>query len=356
MSGFPRRVIAAGAFAAMLLATGSMLGGEVTRRVTWSAIDVRGNPVRVPAGDRPSVLLFFRAAQPQSEHAAEQLRAALVPDPATKAARPAPLVVLILSGQAAREDARQVSAKWPWPAVTDADYAACGQMSVRVWPTTLVVAKDGTLLAHVAGIPSTYARDLEGHLAFAAGGIDRAALEKRLNSHDPVVDSGAQVAHRHLEVAHRLLDKGLTDQAKAEVDQAIRRQPDDPAVVLAIAETLLLGGRAERAMQLIDAMSAEQRAKVPAWQLELLRGRALVALGKWSDAESALREATHLSPAPGDGYYFLGIVYQQRGDWDRAAEMFRQAFESTPAGRRLRPAAASRPATRRSSPESGSQE
>ena len=54
--------------------------------------------------------------------------------------------------------------------------------------------------------------------------------------------------------------------------------------------------------------------------------------------------AVKLNPNPAEAYYFLGQVYQQLKQADKAAEAFRMAFEATEAGRRVMAPAAG-PAT-----------
>jgi Flp pilus assembly protein TadD len=58
-----------------------------------------------------------------------------------------------------------------------------------------------------------------------------------------------------------------------------------------------------------------------------------VALKQWDSAATVLARAVRLNPEPGEAYYALGLLHEQRGDWTAAAKAFRCAFESTPAGR-----------------------
>jgi tetratricopeptide (TPR) repeat protein len=68
---------------------------------------------------------------------------------------------------------------------------------------------------------------------------------------------------------------------------------------------------------------------VPSWQVELLRAEALIALQRWPDAKLAAAEALKLNPNPATAYYLRGQVYAHEKDWERAADAFRRAYEST---------------------------
>ena len=93
--------------------------------INWTAKTAAGAEVKVPAADKPTVLLFIRAEQPQSHQALKQAATILE----GKAAQ----VLVVLSGQEAAAQAKALadSAKSPWPMVADTDYAASGKMSVH---------------------------------------------------------------------------------------------------------------------------------------------------------------------------------------------------------------------------------
>src|SRR4029450_10944603 len=107
-------------------------------------------------------------------------------------------VVLVFSGPdnaAAGQDyaaARRIT----WPVVLDRDYALSGKMNVHVWPGAIVVATDGTELARLTSLPTSFAADLHAHLDFAAKKIDKVALDRRLSSKQVVAATTQQAATR----------------------------------------------------------------------------------------------------------------------------------------------------------------
>ena len=161
---------------AMLLAAGLVPAADsaapAVERRQLQANDVDGKAVKVPQADRASVLVFLMAEQPQSQKVIEQLTGVLGPNPAVQ-------VVAVISGQQARALADSLKGKLRGPVVIDPEYAIAGKMSVRAWPTTLVILPSGEEAAHLAGLAKSYTKDLAAYLDFAGGKIDRQALTRR---------------------------------------------------------------------------------------------------------------------------------------------------------------------------------
>ncbi len=315
---------------AVLLVTGSTLGAlaaaptPVTAdKKPLSIVDTDGHPVTIPAEGRATVLVFLMTEQPQSQKAVEEISAALGANPTVQ-------VVAVFSGPQPETAAKTLKGKLPGSVVLDADYSLAGKMSVRAWPTTLVILSDGEELAHLAGPPKSLDKDLACYLDFVAGKIDREALKARVSSSQIVADDPHQMAMRHLEVSDRQLAKGLLPEARQELEKGLKLEPRNTDLQLANARLLLLQDQPEQAMAALDAVDPESAAS---WRLDTLRGRCLVALKQWDSAATVLARAVRLNPKPGEAYYALGLLHEQRGEWMPAAKAFRSAFESTPAGR-----------------------
>lgn len=296
-------------------------------KMAWSSSDIDGKALTIPAGDRACMLLFVMAGQAQSKQAIAEARKIL-------AAAGAVQVVVFVSGQNASDNARAAlrEGQLTCPAVADPDYAASGKMSVHVWPTTLVLKPNGELVAHLAGLSPSYAHDLEVYLQLAQGKLDQAALEQRLVPRDVVGDSPHQKAARHLQLGQRLLERAQAEQAQKEFAEGLKIEPKETSLQLGMARAQLVLGQSEQALATLKAIDP---AALPAWQLSALRGWALVAQGQWDQARATLLEAVKLNPQPSEAYYLLGRVYQQQKDYEHAAEAFRHAFESAPAGRQV---------------------
>ncbi|MCY2929299.1 MAG: tetratricopeptide repeat protein [Planctomycetota bacterium] len=295
------------------------------KTIALKAKAVGGADIAVPQADKPTVLLFARPGQEQSVKAVESLKNALKDAGSIQ-------VVVVLSGEQLADAAGKLLKDLAWPVVMDADYEIVGSCRVHVWPTTLIVSPQGAEMVHLAGLPQTYARDLAAWVAFATKKIDRAALDKQLATTDVIVDSHQQQAGRHLQVAQQLLEKGLADQARAEIDQGLKLAPDDARLLLLSAKAMLLQKDAAGALAAAEKLEGKA---LPASQLGTIKGAALVALKQPDKAIGVLTEALKLNPTPMETYYFLGLAYQQKGKTAEAAAAFRTAFEHTGEGRSL---------------------
>jgi tetratricopeptide (TPR) repeat protein len=282
--------------------------------------------VVVPAEGRAALLVFLMAGQPQSQKALEQVTAAV-------GAKPAVDIVLVVSGQQPDAAAALLKGKLVARIVVDPDYTLAGKMSVRAWPTTLVLMPDGEELAHMAGLGKAFDKDLTSYLEFTAGKIDRPTLKARVSSSQVVEDDSHQMARRHLEVAEREMAKGLLPEARKEMDLALKLDPASADLQLANARLLLIQGQPEQAMGVLSKIDASA---VAPWKVDTLRGRALVALKQYDEALTVLTRAVRLNPEPGEAWYAMGLLYEQRGDWTQAARAYRSAYESTPSGRLMK--------------------
>ncbi len=291
--------------------------------VKVTAKDSSGAEIKVPQADRPTLLLFLRADQDQSKTAVDNAKAALKDLPAVQ-------VLAVLSGTDDPALARKFAQTLPWTVLNDPDFALVGQLQVRVWPTSVLVTPEGKELTRLRGLPETYARDLGAYLAFATKKIDRQALDQRLKGVEIVADSAEQMAERHLQVALRLMDKGLIEQARVELDTGQKLHAGDQRIELALARVYLMLDQPLQAQTLLEKYNEKSPL---AGEIGTLKGWALVSLKKWDQALPVLQAAIRLNPNPSEAHFFMGVAYQAKGQWPQAALAFRSAFESTPTGR-----------------------
>ncbi len=293
------------------------------KAISVTTRDARGADIHVPQADRPSILLFVRTDHEHSTEALESVKEALQGAPPAQ-------VVAILSGNQPAEKVGEFASKLPWPVVRDPDYKMVGQLKIRVWPTAVIVLPGGLELARIAGQPPSYAADLRAYIDFTAKRIDRKTLQRRLAASGVVADTPYEIARRHLQVAQRLMDADQLDQALRELEQGLKHQGDDPAILLAKARILLLLQRPAESMKILSGL--DEKSALSA-HIGVLKGGALVAMKRWDEAIEVLHPAVRLNPNPSEGYYFLAVAHQHKGRWRDAAVMFRKAYESGRAGR-----------------------
>lgn len=300
--------------------------------IQWQANDTAGNNVTVPVKGKTSVVLFVMPDQDRSKEAITQLRALLNEGDRLQSVQP----VAVVSGHDAGLGANALvnDGAWPWPVVVDPDYHASGLMTVRVWPTTVIINAAGERVAHLPGLRESYTKDTAAYLDFAAGTIDADVLQQRLDNNGAVASTADNIAARHLHLAEKLLEKGQARLAHDELERGIEADRHDVSLRLTLARVRLMLDEPAEALAVLDNIGPDD---APAWRTQSLRGRSLVVLERFDEARDALTEALKINPDPAETLYFLGRVHEHAGEWHQAADAYRQAYEKGPAGTALGP-------------------
>ncbi|MGN6369238.1 MAG: tetratricopeptide repeat protein [Phycisphaerae bacterium] len=287
------------------------------------------------SAESPTLLLFLRADQQQSLEELSQLPSLAKDHPTVK-------VLAILSGDDASSSTPKFAEKCPWPIIPDTTYAASGKFEVHVWPTTVLVAPQNggggggaKTIAHIPGLPISFASDLSAYLDFATNRIDRATLNKRLANRDLVVDTSDQKAARHIEVAHRLAAQGMKEEARAELARASSLNPADPLLRLSIARIHLILADPASAQKILNDPGLQNVAPL---QLGTLKAWAAIQTNNFPLARQLLESSLALNPDPAEADYLYGLVLLHDNDAAKAATYFRQAFEHSELGKQFNPA------------------
>ena len=288
-------------------------------RFELAAPDVQGQPVAVPAEGKVSIVVYVMVGQERSHEALAHVQRLLAQDAGAQA-----IAVVSGTNAAARAQRLPELAQWGHPIVADADYRLSDAGQVIAWPTTVIADDAGRRTGHVGGLTSRYAMELASHVAFAAGDIDRAELQRRLAADDPLAGSPHTTAARHLAAAQRLKDQQQLDAAERELREALRLQPRAAQVQLALAQVMLRRGDPDQALAWAQRVDEDSLAP---WQVHAVRGRALAALEQWDQARDELVLAVRHNPDPAACYYDLGRAHQHFEQWEQAAKAFRAAYE-----------------------------
>ena len=315
-------------FGCMVLALAAGIGSATNLRaelvttrasdVGWTGVAEGGAQVKIPAGDRPSVVLFYRPQQGQSREALAELMR-LKPEGVQMS--------IVVSGPQAAEHAKALAAEQKGvPVIADPDYVLSGRLNVHAWPTTVIVNKKGDELGHIGGISKSYGVELSGYIDYAAGKINKDELDKRVADRRVVGDDAVQAAGRHLQIAQMMLLRGQYDDAEKEVAKGIELNPQNPHLRLAQVRVLAHKGDGEQARKALEAI---QPGSVPQHQWHLAQGRVLLASGDVGGAIKEYQESIKLNPSPAEAYYELGLAYQKNSNWQDASDAFRKAFEAS---------------------------
>jgi predicted CXXCH cytochrome family protein len=287
--------------------------------VKWSDQDIRGVAVELPADGRPSVLVFLRADQAPSRQVVKMVAAAT---PQIGSAQ----VVVVFSGPQAAERARAFAATRtpPWATIADTAYTLSRRLGVEVWPATLVVQDDGTVVTHMGGAPLSLTVHLQAYLDLATRQIDRQGLRQRLAQHELVGDGPATRAAWHLQMGRKLRDEGKAEEARTMLADGLKFQPDSTELWVEMVRTLVDLKQAEQVLDLVKLLPA---GAMPTWEQDLLRGRMLAVLGRWDEARRIGAALLKDRPDLGEAHYLMGLVYEHDRNWEKAAQEYRAARE-----------------------------
>jgi predicted Zn-dependent protease len=135
--------------------------------------------------------------------------------------------------------------------------------------------------------------------------------------HIVALDPGHDEARQHL--AEGLVTAHQPEAALPHLEYVLERQPDSPALLLAMARCRHLLNQQEEAKKLLDHLLSLTPAD-PAALSE--RGRLALAMGQPAEAEEWLRKAWKLAPYERETNYSLYLALTQLGKTAEAAEIF----------------------------------
>ncbi len=229
------------------------------------------------------------------------------------------------------------------PLAFDADRSFYAKLGLIVFPTTIIVNKDGKLDSVISLHSSEYKNVLDAHIRHALGTLNDQQLTERLSARPSEDSSPKSAASAHRSLARLMREKGQLDTAKAELTKGLELDPQNREVMLDLADLNLALGDLDAAdaqlQPVLQAQPDHRRAK-------LLKGEVLFRRGKLDEAQSILQDSLSLNPSPETAHYFLGRIAEQRGDKDKALEHYREALkhfvhDSEPATASPSPATAS---------------
>jgi tetratricopeptide (TPR) repeat protein len=273
--------------------------------------------------DNVVVLVYLSADQRSSELAAADSSTVLQ---ALKG-EPVKLVHVIVDVDArAYFDRFRAEHRIDVPLAIDAERSLYHELGLIVVPTTIISDKQGRL-AHVIALRGPdYPKLLEAYIRHSLGKLSDGQLRESLKTTTPAEDPNKTIAAAHRAAAKRFREKGRLDAARAELLQAREEEPQDREVLLDLADIDLANNALDEADRSIAEVLAAQPDHRRAKQL---KGISLYRHGKLDEAEKILLEALSLNPEPVRVHYFLGRIYEAKGDTAKALEHYREALQKT---------------------------
>lgn len=209
------------------------------------------------------------------------------------------------------------------PLAFDADRDFYGKLGLIVFPTTIILNKEGKLVDVISLHTGEYKLTLDAYIRHALGMLTDDQLKKKLTARPSDEGSPKSLASAHRALARSFRDKGQIDAAKAELIKAKEQDPENREVLLDLADLSILtadfDGADALVKQVLDAQPDHRRAKQ-------LKGVSLYKRGNLDAAEAALKDALDLNPAPEQVHYYLGRICEQKGQQQQAMEHYREAL------------------------------
>ena len=290
----------------------------------FDAVGLDGKPVRsTDAVGKVRVLVYVGARQERSEQALASAHQVVINIGTDE------LKLIYMSAATDQADYfRQLRArlKVHEPFALDEDRKYYGQLGLIVCPTTVIASKDGRLLHVIASWTRDYEHKLDAYCRHALGQFDDAELARRLTAKPQANDTARARAGRHRAVAAVLRSKGMVDGALRELEQALAADPTCADAVVELAELLIAQGKLDDAEERLSELLAREGGNPGA---KLTLGLVKLRRGQLDDAEKLLVAALALNPDPVRAHYYLGELYEQRGEYKLAMEHYRDALKRT---------------------------
>lgn len=211
-----------------------------------------------------------------------------------------------------------------FPVLLDPERQVYGDYGIRVYPSTVVIDREGKLAYDLPGHAPIYKMTLEADLQYMLGEIDQGKLKETLSSHREIKDEAALEAERRYNLALNFTETRLFDKAIDAVKKSIEAKADIAKAHILLGFLYLNAKEADKAISHFNK----------AIELEPLShdamtgiGGALILKGELDRAIEILNKAAVANPYPQMTYYELGRAYELKGDKDNALGMYKKAIE-----------------------------
>jgi cytochrome c biogenesis protein CcmG/thiol:disulfide interchange protein DsbE len=235
-------------------------------------------------------------------------------------------VISIIEDSESIEEAQNVlkDNKIQFPMLIDVDRQVYGAYGIRVFPTTVIIDKDGMLAYDIPSHPLSYKIKLEGYVRKLIGEINEDELKAVLSPKRERKDDALLEAERKYNLAMKFVQMRMMDQAIAAAKQTVEAKPDVAKSHILLGFLYLNSDDADNALKAFDnALELEPGSN----DAKTGKGGALVAKGEADRAIAILTEAAVANPYAQMTYYELGKAYELKGDKEKAVELYKMAIE-----------------------------
>lgn len=211
-----------------------------------------------------------------------------------------------------------------FPILIDSEREVYSNYGIRVYPSTVVVGRDGKIAYSVPGHALNYRISLEAHLKYLLGEIDDEQLQNMISPHRESKDDSVLKAERTYNLALKFTETKLMDQAIDAAKKAIKIKPDIAKSYILLGFLFLVREETDDALEQFNrALALDPRSHDAKTGL----GAVLILKGDTDRAIEVLAEASVANPYPVMTYYELGKAYELKGDKNKSIEMYKMALD-----------------------------
>lgn len=210
------------------------------------------------------------------------------------------------------------------PVLIDTDRQFYSNYGIRVYPSTIIIDKQGLIAHDIPSHAPSYRNTLDGYVRQTLGEISEEELKSALSPHKEEQDRSKLEALRLYNLSLKFAQSGMLDQATDAAVKSVDAKPDLVQSHILLGFLYLEGKDADKALQTFNkAMELEPHSHDAQTGL----GGALLLKGDVDRAIEVLNNAAVANPYPQSTYYELGKAYELKGDKDHAIEMYKKAME-----------------------------
>ena len=211
-----------------------------------------------------------------------------------------------------------------FPTLIDNGRMIYSDYGIRVYPTTIIIDREGIISKDIPSHPLTYKKLLQGHIKKSLGEIDEAGLKEMLEGKREKKDDSTLEAERLYNLAMKFTKSGLQDMAINTVSKSIKVKPDMAESYILLGFLQLEAGETDEALNAFNkAVGLDPKSK----EAQTGLGGALVLKGEVEKAIEILEPASKANPYPQMTYYELGKAYELKGDKAKSIQMYKKAIE-----------------------------
>lgn len=211
-----------------------------------------------------------------------------------------------------------------FPILLDPDREIYGNYGIRVYPSTVMIDREGTVSYTLPGHALTYKVKIEGNLRYMLGEIDKQELTRIVSPVKEIKDEERLAAERRYNLAVRFTETGMVEQAIKIAELSVKSSPDIAKSHILLGFLFLETEEPERAFEEfnraleIDPLSHDAKTGL---------GGSLLLKGEIDRAIEVLLEAVSSNPNPQMTFYELGRAYELKGEKNKSVEMYRKVLD-----------------------------